>query len=36
MESELIKLLLPSELFEHFDLAGVEDNVDYFVFKLDV
>jgi hypothetical protein len=35
METELLKLLLPSELFEHFELVGVEDNVDYFVFKLD-
>ncbi len=28
-------MLLPSELFEHFELVGIEDNADYYVFRLD-
>ena len=35
MEIDLIKMLLPSELFEHFELVGVEDNADYYEFRLD-
>jgi len=35
MEQELIKLLLPGELFAHFELVGVEDDGVCFVLRLD-
>jgi hypothetical protein len=35
MELDLIQALLPSELFEHFELVGLEDNGENFVFRLD-
>ena len=31
----MIKMLLPSELFDHFELVGIEDNGEYYVFRLD-
>lgn len=32
---ELAKLILPGELFEHFEIVGIVEHLDFFDIRLD-